>query len=341
MPTLTMNLGERAYPITVEHGALRRAGELMNLNRRVLMLTDSGVPAAYAEAVARACAEPHILTLEPGEQNKCPERLFEVLRVMVEAGFGRGDCLVAVGGGVIGDLGGFAAATYMRGITFYNVPTTLLSEVDSSVGGKVAVDFCGYKNIVGTFYQPAGVLIDPDVLETLDRRQFGCGMAEIIKMFATHDRDMFERLEDRRSPVSAVELISAALKIKMHVVEADERESGLRRVLNFGHTVGHAVETISADDPFPLLHGECVGLGMLALTEGDVRRRIERLLHRYDLPTAFRCERGQLRRAILHDKKAAGDGIVTVRVPEIGRFVFERMSADEIIERSGEVISLS
>lgn len=340
MPILNMELGERSYKIIVERGALGRVGSIFNLRRRVLILTDSGVPHEYAEAVARACDEPRILTLRPGEQNKCPETFFEVLKVMLEAGFGRGDCLVAVGGGVIGDLGGFAAATYMRGITFYNVPTTLLSEIDSSVGGKVAIDFCGYKNIVGAFYQPSGVLIDPAVLETLDRRQFGCGMAEMIKMFATSDREMFERLEDKSAAVSAEELIVAALRVKMKVVEADETESGLRRVLNFGHTVGHAVESISAAEPYPLLHGECVGIGMLALSTGDVRRRIAHLLHRYDLPTAFRCEREQLARAIMHDKKAAGDKIVTVRVPEIGKFEFCRMGVDEIVQESGEVITL-
>lgn len=341
MSTLTMNLGARSYPITVERGALGRVGELLRLHRRVLILTDSGVPGVYAETVARACTEPHIVTLEPGEQNKCPERLLEVIRVMLAASFDRGDCLVAVGGGVIGDLGGFAAATYMRGIDFYNVPTTLLAQVDSSVGGKVAVDLDGYKNVWGTFYQPRAVVIDPEVLETLDRRQFGCGMAEIIKMFATSDTESFERLEDLTRRMSAVELIEAALRVKMGVVEQDEHEGGLRRVLNFGHTVGHAIESLSAGDAFPLLHGECVGLGMLALTEGEVRRRLTHLLHRYDLPTAFRCERERLSEVMLHDKKAAGDGIVTVLLPEIGRFRFERMSADQIIEKCGEVIALS
>lgn len=341
MSTLTMNLGSRSYPITVECGALGRVGELLRLRRRVLILTDSGVPQKYVEAVARECAEPHVVTLEPGEHNKCPERLLEIIRVMLAAGFDRGDCLVAVGGGVVGDLGGFAAATYMRGIAFCNVPTTLLAEVDSSVGGKVAVDLDGCKNIWGTFYQPEAVVIDPEVLETLDRRQFGCGMAEIIKMFATSDAAAFERLEDLTRPMSAVELIEAALRVKMAVVEQDERESGLRRVLNFGHTVGHAIESLSARDAFPLLHGECVGLGMLALTEGEVRRRLTHLLHRYDLPTAFRCERAQLRELMLHDKKAAAGGIVVVRVPEIGHFSLERMSADEILDKCEEVIALS
>ncbi len=339
MSTLTMHLGSDSYPITVESGALERVGELFSLRRRVLILTDSGVPAAYAQTVAAACAEPHIVTLEPGEHNKCPETWLSVLKTMLDADFDRGDAVVAVGGGVIGDLGGMVAATYMRGIDFYNLPTTLLAMVDSSVGGKVAVDFGGYKNIIGTFYQPRAVAADPQVLLTLDARQYACGMAEIIKMFATSDAAMFARLENGGDRIPPEELICAALRIKMAVVEADEREGGLRRVLNFGHTVGHAVESVGAEQPYPLLHGECVGIGMLALTEGEVRGRILRLLHRYDLPTAFRCGKNEFRAALAHDKKAAADGITTVRVPEIGRFSLQKESLDAITESCGEVIS--
>ena len=334
MSVLTMNLGAHSYPITVEEGALAQVGSCFSLRRRVLILTDSGVPAAYPQPHRSLRRVP-----EAGEANKCPDTWLSVLRIMLKAGFDRGDALVAVGGGVIGDLGGFVAATYMRGIDFYNLPTTLLAMVDSSVGGKVAVDLDGYKNIVGTFYQPRAVLADPCVLQTLDARQYACGMAEIIKMFATSDAAMFARLEDRSACISREELICAALRIKMAVVEADEREGGLRRVLNFGHTVGHAVESISARQPYPLLHGECVSIGMLAMTDGEVRRRLTRLLHRYDLPTAFRCGRDDLCAVLAHDKKAGADGITTVRVPEIGRFTLQKESTDDILGSCGEVIS--
>ena len=339
MSVLKMELGPHSYPIMVERGALAGAGELFSLKRRVLILSDSGVPSAYVQAVAAACAEPHPVILAPGEENKCPERLFAILQIMLDAGFTREDALVAVGGGVIGDLGGLVAAMYMRGIDFYNMPTTLLSQVDSSVGGKVAIDFGGYKNTVGTFYQPRAVLIDPEVLHTLDARQYGCGMAEIIKMFATSDGAMFARLEEALADVSVEEMVVAALRIKMQVVAADEREGGLRRVLNFGHTVGHAVESISASDHYPLLHGECVWIGMLAMTQGEVRRRLAHLLHRLDLPTAFRCREGLFRSALLHDKKGSAGGITTVRVPEIGSFTLQHESVDAIVESSREVIS--
>ncbi|CDD01705.1 3-dehydroquinate synthase [Ruminococcus sp. CAG:382] len=341
MSTLTMDFDERSYDITVSRGAIKHASELFALDRRVLVVTDDGVPAQYSKAIADAAGEPHILTIRHGEASKCPERYLEILKFMLACGFDRHDCVVAVGGGVVGDLAGFAAATYMRGIDLYNIPTTLLSQVDSSVGGKTAIDFLGYKNVVGAFWQPKGVIVDPDVLESLDARQFACGMSEIIKMFATSDGKMFGRLEDKTQCIPVEEIITAALRIKMNVVEQDEHEAGLRRVLNFGHTIGHAIESISADEPYPLLHGECVALGMLAITEGEVRRRLMHLLHRYDLPTAFRCDESRFREVLLHDKKAQSGDITVVLVDEIGSFSLKTETVDSIIARIKGVISFS
>lgn len=341
MSTLTMDFDERSYDITVSRGAIKHASELFALDRRVLVVTDDGVPAQYSKAIADAAGEPHILTIRHGEASKCPERYLEILKFMLACGFDRHDCVVAVGGGVVGDLAGFAAATYMRGIDLYNIPTTLLSQVDSSVGGKTAIDFLGYKNVVGAFWQPKGVIVDPDVLESLDARQFACGMSEIIKMFATSDGKMFGRLEDKTQCIPVEEIITAALRIKMNVVEQDEHEAGLRRVLNFGHTIGHAIESISADEPYPLLHGECVALGMLAITEGEVRRRLMHLLHRYDLPTAFRCDESRFREVLLHDKKAQSGDITVVMVDEIGSFSLKTETVDSIIARIKGVISFS
>lgn len=336
-----MDFDERSYDITVSRGAIKHASELFALDRRVLVVTDDGVPAQYSKAIADAAGEPHILTIRHGEASKCPERYLEILKFMLECGFDRHDCVVAVGGGVVGDLAGFAAATYMRGIDLYNIPTTLLSQVDSSVGGKTAIDFLGYKNVVGAFWQPKGVIVDPDVLESLDARQFACGMSEIIKMFATSDGKMFGRLEDKTQCIPVEEIITAALRIKMNVVEQDEHEAGLRRVLNFGHTIGHAIESISADEPYPLLHGECVALGMLAITEGEVRRRLMHLLHRYDFPTAFRCDESRFREVLLHDKKAQSGDITVVLVDEIGSFSLKTETVDSIIARIKGVISFS
>ena len=261
--TLHMNLAENGYDITVARGALARVATLFNLDRRVLVLTDSGVPAAYAAAVAATCREATVVTIPEGEGSKSLDTLGALLSRMIEAGLTRTDALVAVGGGVVGDLGGYAAASYMRGIDFYNIPTTLLSQVDSSIGGKTAVNHGAVKNIVGAFYQPRGVLIDPDLLSTLPARQMASGMAEIIKMAATCDANLFADLEADDPYAHLEEIIPRALAIKQRVVEEDPTERGLRRVLNFGHTVGHGIEAAAQGS---LYHGECVALGMLPMS---------------------------------------------------------------------------
>lgn len=203
------------YDIVLEPGAIKNAGELLNLNRRVLVVTDSGVPAQYAETVAAQCGEAAIVTIPQGEQSKCFDELRHLLSEMLDKSFTRGDCVVAVGGGVVGDLSGFAASCYMRGVDFYNIPTTLLSQVDSSIGGKTAIDFGGVKNIVGAFYQPKKVIIDPEVLETLSRRQLMAGLAEAIKMAATNDAELFELIENSADLTADLpQIIYRALMIK-------------------------------------------------------------------------------------------------------------------------------
>lgn len=340
MSVLHMKLGANGYDITVERGALDKAGELLKLDRRVLIVTDDGVPFNYSDKIASFCKEPHVVTLPQGEQNKCMATYMKLLEKMVEFKFDRGDCVVAVGGGVMGDLAGFVASTYMRGVDFYNVPTTLLSQIDSSIGGKVAVDFAGYKNLVGAFYQPRAVLIDPDVLSTLSSRQLACGMAEAVKMFATFNEEMFCEVEENYDE-KIDKIIIEALKIKKAVVEEDEKEKGLRKVLNFGHTVGHAIESIEESSDYPLFHGECVGIGMLCMSSPDIVKRLRHILHRMDIPTSWRGYEKELKAAMLHDKKAGGDTISVILVDKLGTFREEKMTVDETIARCREVLSLS
>lgn len=329
--TVPVGLPENSYVITVGRGLLSKVGEYFDLDRRVFILTDSGVPAEYSKAVASACRYAVIMTVKAGEGSKSFDCYFDVLKRMTKAELGRGDCVVAVGGGVVGDLGGFAASTYMRGIDHYNVPTTLLSQVDSSVGGKTGIDFLGYKNIVGTFRQPKGVLIDPDVLATLDERQFRAGSAEIVKMFATFDSDAFCCLEE--NGLSDLEkIIVRAVEIKRDVVEKDERETGLRRVLNFGHTVGHAIEAQNNGGDGDLLHGECVALGMLCMSGGEAKDRLRSLLQKIGLPTEWSGDIDGIVRAAAHDKKGNGEGINVISVSGIGSFETGIMTAEEIAE---------
>ena len=319
------------YDIWLERGAINRAGEFMNLNRRVLVVTDSGVPAQYAETVAAQCAEPTVVIVPEGEASKCSDRFLELLGVLTEQGFTRTDCVVAVGGGVVGDLAGFAAACYMRGIDFYNIPTTLLSQVDSSIGGKTAIDFGGYKNIVGAFWPPRGVLIDPDTLATLPARQVSNGMAEAVKMALTHDPVLFALFERDEQLDRIEEVIERSLLVKKSVVEQDEREGGLRRVLNFGHTLAHAIE--SAEDMAHYYHGECVAIGMLPMCGSDVRARLIPVLERLNLPTAVSGELDRILEALTHDKKADGKDIAVVTVPQVGTFEIKKLPLDAYVQQ--------
>ncbi|MBO5313378.1 MAG: 3-dehydroquinate synthase [Clostridia bacterium] len=326
---LPLSLAEQSYDIVVERGALDKIGSYLNLDRKVLILTDSGVPKEYSQKVLSACKDGYIVTIEQGEKSKCFDNYKKILSVMVDKSFTRSDCLIAVGGGVCGDLGGFVASSYMRGIDFYNAPTTLLSQVDSSIGGKVAIDFEGVKNIVGAFYQPRKVVIDPTTLKTLDKRQLSAGLCEAIKMSATSNSSLFELIEGAVSLDDSIdEIIVEALKIKKEVVEKDPKEKGLRKVLNFGHTVGHAIE--SDGELGGLLHGECVGLGMLTMCSSKVRQRLVKVLEKYSLPTVITMDADKLMEYIKRDKKARGNSITIIYVEEIGSFEMREIEIDDI-----------
>ena len=323
---LHMELGERGYDIFVESGILVRAGELLRLNRRVLIVTDTGVPAEYARTVAAQCAAPVVVTLPMGEGSKSLANFERLLSRLLADGFTRTDCVAAVGGGVVGDLSGFAAACFMRGIDFYNIPTPLLSQVESSIGGKTAIDRAGVKNCVGAFWQPKGVLIDPATLSTLPPRQLANGMAEAVKMSLTSDAGLFGLFEaggeaDREA------VILRSLEIKKRVVEADEREGGLRRVLNFGHTLGHGIE--SAAGLHGLLHGECVALGMLPMCAPEVRARLLPVLTRLGLPITLPADPERVLAAVCHDKKCDGQQVAYVYVPRVGEFEIRHATVAE------------
>lgn len=326
-----MNLGEHSYDIIVERGALKRAAEHFDLSRKVLIVTDSGVPAVYADTVAALCKTPYIVTIPEGEKSKSFEMYGKILGKMCEAEFTRTDCVIAVGGGVCGDLAGFCAASYMRGIDFYNIPTTVLSQIDSSIGGKTAIDFGGYKNIVGAFHQPKKVIIDSDVLATLPGRRIADGLSEAVKMAATYDSELFELFEkctkEEIFGEKIDEIIVGSLKIKQDVVQQDEKETGLRKILNFGHTAAHALE--SCGDFSGYFHGECVAIGMLPMCRGEVRDRIERVLVKIGLPTKPFGNKEKVLSAIAHDKKLSGTKLTAVYVPEIGKYEMRKVDLEE------------
>lgn len=324
---LKVNLPRDSYDIVLERGCLENAKNLLNLERKCLIVTDSGVPIEYAKCVASQCKAPTLVTIEQGEQSKNLKNWQFLLEIMVQKGFTRTDCVVAVGGGVVGDLAGFVAASYMRGVDFYNIPTTLLAQVDSSVGGKVAVDLCGIKNTVGAFYQPKKVLIDPEVLKTLSDRHVSNGLAEALKMSLTSDAELFELFRQGKALEKIDTVIERSLKVKISVVEQDERESGLRKILNFGHTLGHGIEAYDAF--LGLYHGECVGLGMLPMCSDEVRDEVKKALKMINLPTKIEGDIEEMMNLAAHDKKCDGGEISFITVPEIGSFEIIKAPLEE------------
>ena len=315
--------------VVIARGCIARAGELLDLDRRVLIVTDDGVPARYAETVAGQSGAPEIARLEQGEGSKSFPVLERLLSRMLALGFTRDDCVVSVGGGVCGDLAGFAASMYMRGIDFYNIPTTVLSQADASVGGKTAIDLDGIKNAVGAFYQPKRVLIDTETLATLPKRQVTNGLAEAVKTGLILDAALFDIFENGDPEAEIDEVIRRSVAAKRAVVEADERDKGVRRALNFGHTVGHGIESAGG---LGLYHGECTALGMIPMCGEKVRQRLIPVLERLGLPTSAELDADRVYEAMLHDKKMSGGYVTVTKVDGIGSFRFEKTAPEELRE---------
>lgn len=304
MNRIVVGLGERSYPIWIGMNLLSKIGaalEEVNFPRKVAVITNPTVGDLYCEQLLAALAasgyQVSVIRLPDGEEYKTLDTLENIYTVLVDRHFDRYCGLIALGGGVIGDMTGFAAATYLRGIPFVQVPTTLLAQVDSSVGGKTGVNLPQGKNLVGAFYQPVHVHIDVAVLSTLSAREYASGLAEVVKYGIIQDADFFCWLEDNcqelvsRAPEALSTAVMMSCQIKANVVENDEKEQGLRALLNLGHTFGHAVETLSGYGV--IKHGEAVAIGMvmaarisqrLGYCSADEVSRICTLLGRYGLP---------------------------------------------------------
>ena len=329
---IRMELGENSYNIELQRGNLAKAGELLNLNRKVMIITDEGVPISYAKQVKKQCKEAYIKIVPQGEGSKSLQTAEEILTEMLGYQFSRKDCVVAVGGGVVGDLGGFVASLYMRGIDFYNIPTTVLSQVDSSIGGKTAVNLAGIKNIIGAFYQPKAVLIDPDTLQTLSQRQIVNGLMEAIKMGATSDKELFDLFLNNHWEKHLELIIEKALQVKKYVVEQDEKESHLRKILNYGHTIGHGFESAAHG---AYLHGECVALGMLYMSDENVREQLLQIYEKLEfaVPSLSEFQLEEVKEAITHDKKANDQNCSVVFVKSIGEGSIEEWTMEQVLGR--------
>ena len=350
--TLHVGLPGREYDILIEKGALEEAGQrcrtALPRARRLFVVTDSNVGPLYGERVVKSLRkggfEPVIETLPAGERSKSPEQLCRLWEKMMAARLTRTDAVAALGGGVVGDLAGFAAATILRGVDFVQIPTTLLAQVDSSVGGKVAVDLQAGKNLAGTFWQPKLVLMDPETLRTLPLNVFMAGMAEVVKYGCIADRAFFEFLvarPGREQIMAEIEhVLYTCCACKRRVVLEDERDTGARMLLNFGHTLGHAYELAGHYTQWS--HGEAVAAGMcaagqlgveLGVTPADVPERIRGLCAALGLPTVISCSMEDYAAAVGLDKKGAGETIALILLEELGRAAAHRMSKSAVLER--------
>ena len=337
MRELLVNLGENSYKIEIEKGIIkdipRRIRKIFN-GEKIFIITDKNVDKYYGDIVLNSLKKDGFnvakYCIEPGEESKSFDTLLEIYDKLLDFKLTRKDLIITLGGGVIGDLGGFVAATFLRGVSFVQIPTSLLAQVDSSVGGKVAVDLPRGKNLVGSFYQPKGVLIDPNVLETLDEKFYKDGMGEVIKYGCIKDKALFNLLNTLNSRDEVMEhvedIIYTCCNIKREIVERDEKDTGDRMILNFGHTLGHAIEKYFGFSKFT--HGEGVAIGMYLITKlceekGLVKEKysedIKEILVRYGLPFEVDLkDKDTIIEAISLDKKNMGSRLKVIIMQEIG-----------------------
>lgn len=351
--TVRVELSERSYDILIGRQLLAAAAKHVRAHQplsHVLLITDDNVR-PHAETVDQSLLDSGVatklLTIAPGEKSKSVAVADQLWQDALAAGAQRESVVVAVGGGVVGDLAGFIAATFARGIQFVQIPTTLLAQVDSSVGGKVGINLPGAKNMVGAFWQPQFVLIDTDVLSTLPAREFRAGLAEVVKYGVILDKDFFSFLEDNaaainnREPAALAHIIARCCRLKADVVAADEREtSGHRAVLNYGHTFGHAIEAVTGYGE--LLHGEAVSIGMLcasrlaerlSMIDTAATKRQHELLTAFGLPTEMPAvDQGKLLTAMHHDKKVEQGKLRFILPDRIGHVTLVRDIDTQLVQ---------
>ncbi|HSR35674.1 MAG TPA: 3-dehydroquinate synthase [Desulfurivibrionaceae bacterium] len=354
MRTVQVGLGDRAYDIVIKAGLLAEVGQDLKargIAKRYVVVADDRVAGLFGErlmaSLAQAGLKAECITFPHGEASKNLATIGALASRLAQLGVDRKDGLIALGGGVTGDMTGFLASIYMRGIPFVQIPTTLLAQVDSSVGGKTGVDIPEGKNLIGTFYQPRRVYIDSEVLRELPEAEMLNGIAEVIKYGVIYDAPFFAELQAQRSAILARELpvleevIARCCAIKAAVVAADEKEADLRRILNFGHTIGHAVEAASG---YTLAHGMAVSMGMAAVAELAVRQglfppaeaaSLRQLLVDYGLPVSIpaQFDRTQIKGYLKSDKKTVGGRVFFVLPTAIGKVVITDQIAEELIDQ--------
>ncbi|WP_085829172.1 3-dehydroquinate synthase [Clostridium massiliodielmoense] len=349
MKELKVSLGENSYSIFIERGLISSIGkkikELPKVNK-IAIVTDKNVDKFYGDKLVSQLEKNGFdvkkIVLNPGEKSKSVDVLLKTYDNLLDFNITRGDLIIALGGGVVGDLTGFAAATLLRGIPYIQIPTSLLAQIDSSIGGKVAVDLKRGKNLVGNFYHPKVVFIDPNMLQTLDTRFFYDGMAEVIKYGCIRDRNLFYNLlnyNTREELIENVEnIIYSCCNIKREIVERDEKDTGERMLLNFGHTIGHAIEKYFDFEKYT--HGEAVALGMYAITKKSEEMKLTKegtsnlikdILTKYNLKYDIHLEdKESILNAIALDKKNKGEFMNIVLLNEIGKSFIHKIKQEKV-----------
>ncbi len=346
MKELKVNIPHREYNIYIGSNTLSKADEIISEHlkgKKVAIVTDANVKKLYAKKLGCILNgyDTKLITVDAGETSKSLETLQYVYGELLSFDITRADLIVALGGGVVGDLTGFAAATLLRGIGFIQIPTTLLAQVDSSIGGKTAVNLPWGKNLVGSFCQPKAVIIDTETLKTLPDNVLSDGMAEVIKYGAICDKALFEKLEKISSKKELFEniedIIYNCCNIKREIVEEDEFDTGKRMILNFGHTFGHAIE--KANDFQRVTHGMAVAAGMVMaskwgeerdITPNDIHKRIENILRNFDLPVSFEVKKEELLKSVSLDKKSEGENINLILLKDIGNAIIYKTDKSKI-----------
>lgn len=324
MKTINVKSKQKNYNIIIKDNLLHNLSDYLDVNKFYIVISDDNIPANYIGLVLKVCPNSLYIPFPEGEKSKSFEQYERIISVLQDNNITRDACIIALGGGVTGDLSGFIASTYLRGIDFIQIPTSLLAQIDSSVGGKVAINTNKSKNSVGSFYPPSLVLIDPLTLNTLSERHFNNGMAEMIKYGMIYSKDFFNKILLENVKDNLEDFIYESLLIKKHFVENDEFDKGLRQILNFGHTYGHAYEAFYNFDKY--FHGESISLGMLDVCKDNiVKEELLKILKKYKLPIKDPVRKKSLLPFIKNDKKQTKEYLNLIVVEEIGNAKIEKV----------------
>ncbi len=317
MKTINVKSKQRDYKIYIENNLLHNLDKYLDSSRNYVIISDDLIPLEYINLVKKVCINNIFINFPSGEKSKSFEQYMRIIDILQSNNVNKDTCIIALGGGVTGDLSGFVASTYLRGIDFIQIPTSLLAQIDSSVGGKVAINTDKAKNSVGNFYAPIKVLIDPLTIRTLPKRHINNGVSEMIKYGMIYSKELFNDLLNKDIFINLEKYIYESLLIKKYFVEEDEYDKGLRQILNFGHTYGHAYEAHYNYNKY--LHGEAVGLGMLLVTKNEeTYNKLLDVLNKYNLPIKDKAEFKDLVKYIKNDKKKNSSHLNLIVVDKIG-----------------------